>query len=231
MIDANKIIQQNKSYQIVCLGDSTTSAEWVHPNWIDFLEFTLREGTKLGKGRIFKIINSACDGAYLKDIIDKVDEDTLSYKPDLVFVMIGLNDMISRNPVNEFESRLETLVELIAEDKKTEIALLTTTKPNRKEISNRLTSYVEVIRKIAERNKNILIDIFKLFENQNLNDLYSFINVDGNEVWEIKPGGIDYIHPNILGNRLIAEEILSKIFNLKIPDWGNFGNISTAHKS
>ncbi|KKS30698.1 MAG: hypothetical protein UU92_C0021G0013 [candidate division WWE3 bacterium GW2011_GWA1_42_12] len=38
-----KSLKENGSYRILFLGDSITSAEWVHPNWREIVEYVLKE--------------------------------------------------------------------------------------------------------------------------------------------------------------------------------------------
>lgn len=230
MIDIQKIVHQHTTYRIVCVGDSTTSAEWVHPNWIDYVEFALREGLQLGNGRIFKMINSACDGADLSGINRCIEEDVLFFKPHLVTLMIGLNDMISEIPPDAFQKGLHEFIEKTRDNTEAEIALLTPTVPKHKEIAEKLENYAAVIRQVSQTKETYLVDIFEAFSEIDLAKVYTYRNDDGNSVWGIEPGEIDYLHPNVLGNRIIAETILNDLFQIGIPDWGEFGNISEAQK-
>ena len=76
-----------KRFKIVFLGDSITSAEHVHPNWREIVEYVLKE--ELSKKVDWKIpswgtrcFNSGFDGATTKDIVDRLEPDVFIYKPE-----------------------------------------------------------------------------------------------------------------------------------------------------
>jgi hypothetical protein len=58
-----------------------------------------------------------------------------------------------------------------------------------------------------------LINLFELYSQYDLKKFFTFIS-SGNEDLEIKPGEIDFLHPNQLGNAYIAKIILKEAFSV-----------------
>lgn len=58
--DIQKQIDKNGKYWITFVGDSTTSCEWVHPNWREIVQYVLNE--KLGGDWRFRGFNFGYDG-------------------------------------------------------------------------------------------------------------------------------------------------------------------------
>jgi|GEM_PF-5029418 len=80
-------------YQILCLGESTTAlgGEDAYPSQ---LEKILNEQ---GEGRRFTVINKGIVGTTTDYILSHVDQNLDKYKPQLVVVMMGINDRFHYN--------------------------------------------------------------------------------------------------------------------------------------
>src|SRR3989344_1365212 len=98
MFDLLKNTIQNGIYKIVFIGDSLTSAEWVHPNWREIVEYVLKEelSNQFSDWKIpswnIRCINSALDGSTTLDYLTRLDDHVFFYKPQLVSIMLGAND-------------------------------------------------------------------------------------------------------------------------------------------
>ena len=89
--DVKKSLSAGKNINIIFIGDSITSAEWVHPNWRDIIEYVLKEElTKSLGSENWKIpswgircFNYGFDGSTTTDILDMMNSRILSLDPDI----------------------------------------------------------------------------------------------------------------------------------------------------
>jgi tetratricopeptide (TPR) repeat protein len=83
-------IKQKSAYRIMCLGESTTAfgGEYSWPAQLEYILNTKK--TKLNFS--FKVINKGVAGCNSFFILNELDNNLTIYKPDLVIVMMGIND-------------------------------------------------------------------------------------------------------------------------------------------
>ena len=82
--EAINSLYEKGSYKIVFLGDSITSAEWVHPNWREIVEYVLREelSAKFEDWKLpswgVRCVNSGFDGSTTRDWLNLLDSSVFS---------------------------------------------------------------------------------------------------------------------------------------------------------
>lgn len=157
-----------------------------------------------------RIINKGTSGDRTFDLIERIDQDVCSYKPNHVFIMIGINDIwrifdmpqIKDFKTNslEYNKNIEELVTtLLSED--INVILLTPfyletnlTNPIRKMVD----LYNNELRNISLKYNLTLIDLQKSFDKL-LNNKSSFLL------------SRDLVHVNMMGHTYIKDEILKII--------------------
>ncbi|KKU02566.1 MAG: hypothetical protein UX99_C0002G0033 [Candidatus Amesbacteria bacterium GW2011_GWB1_47_26] len=83
-------LESKKSFKIAFIGDSITSAEWIHPNWREIIEYVLKEElTELLNDWItpswgIRCFNYGFDGSSSGDISDFVKKGIIPVDSDLV---------------------------------------------------------------------------------------------------------------------------------------------------
>lgn len=217
-----EIFNSDEVFRAVCIGDSTTSQEWCHPNWIDWLNFIFHEDEDYTKDWKRKFINSGRDGADIQHYLDNFETEIDFYKPHLVIASIGLNHIYLKSTPEKVESLLD---ELFTKIKSTGADLVTWSPyaiPNEKHLSA-LEKINETYEKLTKKYDGINIDIFNEFLKYDLTKLFTFVS-DGNDDWEIKKGDIDFLHCNPIGCQIIAEKIAKEVFNRNLSDW-EFGTM------
>jgi lysophospholipase L1-like esterase len=203
---------------IVCIGDSTTSQEWLHPNWVDWLNFTFRQGGDWERGYLRKIINNGKDGAKIQDYIDGYVREIGAFQPDVVILSLGFNDTGIGSSNEEIETRLSQLMGKIVGSGATLVTWSTYQIIHEKH--NRSLKQVRDMYKIlTKRYEGIFVDIYQEFGKYDLTKLFTLRCQDENEFWQMKPGEIDYLHTNEIGNQIIAEAIANKVFKIKLLEW------------
>jgi tetratricopeptide (TPR) repeat protein len=94
-----RLTKQKSEYRILCLGESTT-ARGGNDSWPEQLEEVLKE-----KNINVKVINGGIEGIVSDAITAKLKGDLDKYQPDLVIIMMGVNDWQGTVP---FEQNSQT---------------------------------------------------------------------------------------------------------------------------
>jgi len=85
----NKIsIQQKKAYRIMCLGESTTAlgGKYSYPRQLE----KILNGKNIGAK--FSVVNEGIPGTTTKTIVARLENNLDRYNPDIITVMMGIND-------------------------------------------------------------------------------------------------------------------------------------------
>ncbi|KKU29064.1 MAG: hypothetical protein UX80_C0006G0006 [Candidatus Amesbacteria bacterium GW2011_GWA2_47_11b] len=210
-------LESKKSLKIAFIGDSITSAEWVHPNWREILEYVfqleltkLLDDWKLPSWGI-RCFNYEFDGSTTTDIRKFVENGTIPTDFDLVIYQLGDNDRFTKlTPAEYLENIKRTLTKFTGQI----ILCSNPAASNNLANTNYQKTYYPCFTQLSPDSKIISADLFTEFQKLDLTKLYTLININGNDVAGIKPGGIDFLHPNQLGNAFIAKIILEKAFQI-----------------
>ena len=209
-----KALEKNGKYWIAFVGDSSTSTEWVHPNWREIVEYVLKDilQKEMSDWRLpswgIRCFNFGFDGATTKDLLEKM-ETIIEHKPDLVVVMAGGNDPILGISKENHKNNVLAMAKKLALNN-IELVYTTGSKPWNKVSSDKYLPYVEVDRDLKLDN---LIDLYKESEDFPSERIYTF---ESEEIPEenIKEGDLDFCHPNQLGNAYVAKIILKEVFGV-----------------
>jgi len=201
-----KLIEKMKKGEpvtILALGNSIVAASYLKHGFVYFLEKKLREKFK---NRKIRIINAGLDGEIAQRAYKRLyGEDLFKCKPDLVLIMYGHNERDLGIKPEQYEQFIGVLVKE-ARKKGAEAILLT---PNRLLYANldkATRLYLKKLEKIAKEEKILLVDVHAAFEGHDLTKIFTR-KFPLDAVYHA-PSKIDWIHPNELGHKLIAEKIL-----------------------
>ena len=84
--------------RLAFLGDSITDGS-------DYPDYVVNTLNKTYPGHHFSFINAGVCGNRSNDLVDRLDRDVLSQKPDLTFIFIGTNDR-GGNPLSQYKADL-----------------------------------------------------------------------------------------------------------------------------
>lgn len=219
-----KVFNSPRFFRLVAIGDSTTSQEWCHPNWIDWLSFAFREAINWDKDWRRKIINSGRDGATIEHYLTYFNEEVARFKPHAIIVSLGLNDLLPTLNAQKHETDLRKLLTMI---KQTDADIITWSAyaiPAAKYQHDQEMSR-DIYKKLTTEFNGVFIDMFAEFQEYDLEKIFTYVQVDGNDVWNIKPGGKDFLHCNLIGNQIIAQKIAREAFNTNLLEWPKLGNM------
>jgi len=193
-----KYLKSNKPLKWLFYGDSITHGSIYTFGHRDYTElFGERIRTHLEFNRTMDIvINTAIGGNTTRDLLSGFSWRVEQFNPDVVFLMIGMNDCSDTNDIEleEFENNILKLCMKI--DKLNALPILQTTCPilsgQAPDRYPYFYSYMDAIRKVAFEQKLQLIDHTKYWDEHP----ESHIHWMSNE-----------FHPNHYGHRSLAKNI------------------------
>ncbi len=190
------LLKSNDPIKWVFYGDSITHGALHTFGQRDYTElFAERVRHELGR-KLDVVINTAASGNDTRDLLSGFDWRVAQWNPDVVLLMIGMNDCSEDNAVaiDEFESNLVNLTTKICGLEA--LPVLQTTCPILPgQAPDRLPyfdSYMDVIRKVAADHNLPLIDHTQFWK----------AHPDSHFYWMS-----DAFHPNHDGHRAFAEYI------------------------
>ena len=221
--DIKKYLIAKKNINIVFIGDSITSTEWVHPNWREIIEYVLKEeltkqiGHDNYKWKIpswgIRCFNCGFDGSTTGDILKMLNERILSLKPTLAIWLINTNDVHFEKNISKYTSNVQDIIEKLSKQCK-HVIIANRIPGNNSGYNKKYGEYTNTLKSLKLNKKTLYIDIYSSYSKYDLSKFYTFVS-NGNDDLGIKTGAIDYVHPNQLGNAYIAKIILDKSFEIK----------------
>lgn len=170
-------------------GDSLTDGN-------DYPEYVINTLNKAYPGHNFSFVNAGVCGNRASDLVDRLDRDILSQKPDLTFILIGTNDK-SDVPLLQFEAQLLYLAHrLRAEGSK--VAFISLTGSTDPKTAAELLPFSVKIKDVAGRLNTHFVDAGAYFEKE---------QASGKEMYSA-PGDC---HPSLEGFRGMARVILTSL--------------------
>lgn len=206
--------------KIIFFGDSITSAEWIHPNWREIVEYILKEeyyddDSALNDtyGWSLRCINSGFNAATTQHLLTKVESDVLSYKPDTVIVMATSNDVFANITPAQHKQNIQVILDIISE-KVPHVIYCTDICSSNPNYDEKYKPFLDAAMSIFPYKNILAINMFEELLKFDLSKMFTLKSI-GNTVAGIKPGEPDFIHPNILGNAYIAKIILKRVFDVE----------------
>lgn len=201
-----QILQAAKPVKWLFHGDSITHGALHTFGWRDYTEhFSERIRFEMNRSGDI-VIKSAFSGNTTRDLLADFDWRVRSLQPNVVFLMIGMNDCSTGReiPRKEFRANLQTLCNQIAEIPgaltvlQTTCPILSGRSPDREPNFN---SYMDAIREAASANKLPLID-----HTRHWNEFFSKSGAGYHQYWMS-----DAFHPNSFGHQVFAELVFKEL--------------------
>lgn len=210
-------LETKKSFKIAFVGDSITSAEWIHPNWREIVEYVLKQELekqfsdwKTPSWGI-RCFNYGFDGSTTADIKRFIENGTISTDFDLAIYQLGDNDQYEKIPPTQYQANVNEVLNKFTG----EIILCSNSAVNNTTFNaNYEKTYYPCFTQLSSHPKTTSVDLFAELQKLDLSKLYTLVNKPGNDAASIKPGEKDFLHPNQLGNAYIAKIILEQAFQI-----------------
>ena len=199
--------------KIVFQGDSITDAGRDKRNYHHmgngYPKYASEQLTEMFPEENFEFINMGISGNRTCQLFDRLYLDTIAFAPDMVSVLIGINDVwrqfdcpamldVQVTP-EEYESNVETMI-LKVKDSVKGIFILSPyiIEPLREDaMRKRMDEYVAIAKGLAEKHGCRFVDFQQMYED------YCKIRHSSYIAW-------DRIHPNQIGATLMAKEFLKQ---------------------
>ena len=199
----------NPKKKVLFLGDSLTQAGAEPGGYIELMKEELKNR---GLYRKYELIGKGVGGNKMRDLLARVENDVIQQKPDLVFIMIGINDVgfftwqpvEGGTPIDQYELGLTYIVKRIQQKGGAVILCTPTVIEERGDGKNpmdaQLDKYADVVRKVARKTNSRLCDIRVAIVR------YERENNKENKLKDVLTK--DYVHMNDRGNRFIMENMV-----------------------
>lgn len=186
--------------RIVCIGDSITGVYYHSGGMRAYPEMLQIALQKLHPKAKITVRNAGISGDTSKGGLARLERDVLAYKPHLVTIMFGMNDLV-RVPVTDFIANMTQIIQR-CRAMGAEVVLCTQNSivdsPQRP--MAKLAEYSQAIRDLAKAESLGVADCFSAFEAVRAKDALE---------WNLLLS--DAIHPNMDGHKLFAETIAKTI--------------------
>ena len=190
-------LASGKPVTIVALGDSITAGVHAPFTYLDRIGERLR--SRYPTSRLI-LKNAGVPGDTAQRGLQRVEQDVVACKPDLVFIEFGWNDLKDGVSREDFEKALSSIVDRIRQSTSAKVFLLTTTQVNVVLANWKIKSRNKIIRRIAEEKDCGLIDVYRYFK---------VARKQGADLEELMSD--DHIHPSAKGQQLIARAVLREL--------------------
>jgi len=195
-----------KKTKVIFFGDSITQAGVQAGGYIVRIDSMCKAD---GQGDNYEFIGAGIGGNKVYDLYLRMENDVLAKNPDVVIIYVGVNDVWHKSSYgtgtdpDKFEKFYQAIIDKL-KAKNIKVILATPAAIGEKtDFSNQqdgdMNEYSNIIRRIASKNNQALVDLRKAFLDYNLK------NNSAN-----KDRGIlttDRVHLNANGNQLVADEM------------------------
>lgn len=222
-------LNAKETFRLVFLGDSITATEWIHPNWREIVEYVLKDkaGESVSDWKTaswgMRCYNCGFDGSATADIAKLMNDEVFSLYPDMVIYQVGDNDADLGVSVADYRKNLEENIDRLKTFVR-KVVLVSDMGSLSEQLNAKYLEYVGVLRAVAKEKELQLVDIFDLFSENEMKKFFT-LKSPGNEVVGIKPGEIDILHPNQLGNAYYAKVVLKDVFDVEFSPEKYFKSI------
>lgn len=183
----------------VFTGDSITHGALHTKGWRSFAEiFAERVRFEARRPRDI-VVNTGISGDTTAGLMPDLEWRVLRFKPDVAFVMFGMNDCVKGPDLAGYEANLRKIAAAVRAQGG--IPVLMRVNPAvpgspREKVVSKLGAYMETVAKVAREEKLLVVDHFGDW-NRNPRAIRAMMNDD--------------IHPNALGHQEMAIRILKSV--------------------
>jgi acyl-CoA thioesterase I len=189
-----KKMEEGYSVTIAAIGDSLTYGWLADKGYLDYLKEML--SSKYPDCKL-NVINRGIPGDTAFGGLNRLENDVIKQKPDVVFIQFSLNDAFSGYSPTDFGRNIQEIIDRINNSIKADIILLTSIYLGYGSEGEIADIYYNMLEEIAENNKIPIAKVHKYWE-KHINDKAHFLTlVQG-----------DLVHPNEDGYKLMAEAIM-----------------------
>ena len=220
-------LKKKEVVDIVYYGPSTTSVEYVLPNWGEIIWRVLKMELDKDFSDYHQVWwnlfahNTGLDGATSGDLLARLNDRVLKKKPMMVFLQPGTNDFYFKVDKKETRKNITAMIRKLLK-KGIKVVYWTDAPSVRPDRNTDYEDNHQIEMKIAEKFKEdpnfLFINIFKLFSKDAVAKSYTLIETQSNESLGLMPGDLDYVHFNRYGNVIVAKILLKEAFGINFDE-------------
>ncbi len=213
LMSATDNIQQRQR-KVIFFGDSITQQGVAPGGYLDLMNKMLKD-QKLDNS--YELIGAGIGGNKVYDLYLRMEDDVLAKKPDVVFIFVGVNDVWHKQSFgtgtdpDKFQKFYEAIIAKLNLASIKVVLCTPAAIGERTDFSNQLdgdlNKYSGIIRTLASKNGLALVDLRKTFLDYNLKN-----NKDNKESGILTS---DRVHLNAAGNKIVAENMLQVLKEVK----------------
>ena len=206
------MISKYNNYTIVFFGDSITDSgknhNPNHPDGSGFVNMIKSEIEVYYQDVKINIINEGISGNKTEDLIDRFDEAVKIHNPNIVFLLIGINDIWhpygegKKADLYEVISNLKKIVTIFKEKKIRTIVMTPFLFPVDEYLKDMIFIFNELyyeMTKYITSERIEYIDLYRPLKEYALIKGHHTVTLDG-------------VHPTILGHGIIAQQVINYLW-------------------
>lgn len=199
---------------VACLGDSITGV-YYHTGgrraWADAVGYALRD--RYPRVTI-TMLNAGLSGDTTRGALVRMERDVLARNPDLVVIMLGLNDVVHFPPA-DYRANLRTLIER-SREAGADVILMTPNAVGPNDPARpipKVAAHAEIAREVARELRVPLADAHRAYESVRVGDPAGWMRLMS-----------DAAHPNMRGHQMFAQVVVEVICGRSValpplPTW------------
>lgn len=206
--------EQPKKSKVIFFGDSITQMGVEKGGYISLIDSLSRAEGQQDK---FEWVGAGIGGNKVYDLYLRLQKDVLSWKPDVVVIYVGVNDVWHKSSFgtgtdpDKFEKFYQAIIDQVKAAGAQIILCTPAVIGEKTDYSNPqdgdLNAYSTIIRNMATTNQLPVVDLRKSFLDYNL--LHNQQNKDRGILTT------DRVHLNANGNLLVAQQLWSQLKSIK----------------
>lgn len=203
-------------FRAVCVGDAVTSQSPVKPSWSDWLQRAFWEMIEPQKAWRRQVINTAYSRATVRHVATYITHYVTQFKPDVIILSFGATPLFPTYEEATFISELDMILSAL---KKANIPVIGWSPyPFSGGIArDGIFSLERIYQQKMQENGGIYVDVVHEFDNIELSKIFTVIAAEKSELFGLQPGSLDHIHPNEIGQYVIARKIAEVGFQMGLP--------------
>lgn len=203
---AVQLLESGQPIRIVCFGDSITGV-YYHTGgrraWCDLVGIALQ---RLYPHARIEMINAGISGNSTADALKRMEADVIQPHPQLVLVMLGMND-VARVAPEDYRANLRTIVQRIRQVG-SEVILMTPNFVSAGDAARpvwKVADYAQISREVGRELAVPVTDMYRAFQSVQAVDPRAWLGLMS-----------DTIHPNMRGHKLLAEEVVHTLTGRRV---------------
>ncbi len=209
-------LSEGDFFRVVCVGDAVTAQAPVKPSWSDWLQRALWEMVEPQKAWRRQVINTAYSRATLRHLATYITHYAVQLKPDVIVLSVGATPLFPTFEEPTFLNELDMLLNVL---QKNNIPIIAWSPyPFSGGVGRDATHALErIYKQKMQEYEGVYVDVFHEFDGIELSKVFTLLASEKSELFGLQTGMPDFLHPNEVGQYIIAKKIAEVGFQMGLP--------------